>query len=295
MSDLEDEEPTCPCKKEIVNCPLIECDDCKTNYHTVCCGLEGLTPAPVTKLMIKKWKCPRCFKFGEDMPAQNKEPEPTRLNQQIVSDIITIVNSTVEENLKTLLSPENLQKADEGNAAPFIPVTRRRRHNSIQDAIQEQREEEVLIDKKKDNLIIYGVPEAATEDKKEEMLEDYRKIKKAYEGKATVNKEDLHHITRLGKKENNKVRPIQITLASQNKRKELLTKNMNLKFLEDDTSTNIYVSPDRTKKQREADKLLRQELKHRKKNEPNLVIRNSKIVSFRPDAQDYPTWASLFE
>ena len=103
-------------------------------------------------------------------------------------------------------------------------------------------------------------------------------------------------MTRIGIKNNSKTRPIQITLSSQDARKTLLTKNKDLKLLENNISTNIYVSTDRTKKQREADKELRDELKRRKGlGETNLVIRNNRIVPFRERAQGPSTWASLFE
>ena len=110
-----------------------------------------------------------------------------------------------------------------------------------------KKEEEILLDKKKDNLMIYGMPESNIEEKKEEMIEDFRKLKKAYEEKVELKEDDLKHITRIGTKGNGKIRPIQITLSSQNKRKELLTNNMNLKLLENNISTNLYVSPDRTR------------------------------------------------
>lgn len=292
MSGSEDEdEPTCPCRKEIPNITFIECTECETAYHPACCGLDGITKAVISKIMMKNWRCPRCFKFPEDIPTQKEEK--TKLSPQTVSEIITIVNSTVEENLKTLLSSENLKQADE-NAEEFTLVTGRKRHNSIQLAIKEQREEEILIEKKKDNLIIYGMPEIASDDKKDEMLEDFRRIKKVYEGKTEVKNEDIKHITRLGRKEADKIRPIQIILVNQNKRKELLTKNSKLKLLENDTSTNIYVSTDRTKNQRKADKALRDELKRRRETTPDLIIRNNRIVPFRPAAQVSPTWASLF-
>ena len=69
---------------------------------------------------------------------------------------------------------------------------------------------------------------------------------------------------------------------------------MKLKLLEDDVSSNIYVSTDRTKKQREEDKKLRDELKRRKLTEPNLVIRNNRIVPFHQAAQGSCSWASVF-
>ena len=184
--------------------------------------------------------------------------------------------------MRTLLSPEDHddtnsdteetpEAAADGDETNFTEVKRKkakqrdeRQQKCMQKALEEQREEETLIEKKKDNLIIYGMPETNTDDKEEELLEDYEKLKKVYEGKVNVAEEDFTHMTRIGKKETNHTRPIQITLANQEKRKELLTKNMNLKLKVNNESTPIYVSTDRTKKQREDFKKLREELK--KKN-----------------------------
>ena len=299
--DIEDETSVCPCRKEIPGSLWIVCGECETGWHPACCGLDGLTQSPINKLIGKKWKCPRCFKFPEGIPgtannAENKKP----ISDETLSEIVSIVSSTVEENLKTLLSQENLSPEDsiEGPSDEgFTEVNRRRRQqqNSIQKAIEEQRQEEILIEKKKDSLIIYGMPETDTEDKKQEMLEDFRRIKLVYNGNEELAKEDITYNTRLGKKDRSKIRPIKITLANQEKRKELLTKNKNLQLLENNTVTNIYVSTDRTKKQREADKLLRDELKIRRLTDKNLVIRNNKIVPFRQEAGGFTSWASVLE
>lgn len=311
--DDDDNEPTCPCGVERPNTLMLECTDCETYYHTVCCGLSGLTQMPINKLINNNWRCPKCFVFPETIQTAVAK---TKLDEDTVTSIVTLVHSKVMESMKTLISQENIRNHSEESDSDdtestdeaqeqtpgegtFQPTraqakrNRRKRANAnIQKAIQEQREEEILIDKKKDNLVVYGMPESDTEDKKAEMLEDYRKIKKAYDGKVNVEKEDITHLTRLGKKGTNP-RPIQFTLASQDKRKELLTKNMNLKLMENNESIQIYVSTDRTKKQREEYKTLRAELKERKKTNPNLCIRNNKIVPFRDAAQETKTWAEI--
>ena len=295
MSDSDEEDPIipCPCGTLVTNTFTIECNQCKAEWHLKCCGLSGLTKKPIENLEKNQWKCPTCFE-----PAihnqQAKKSSPV-LTQAVVENIVTIVNSTIEANLKQLLSPENLTEDTATVAEEFQTVQHRRREKSMQKVLEEQREEEILIEKKKDNLVIYGIPEPNLEDKKEEMLEDFRKLKKAYSDRVELKEEDIGHITRIGIKENNKIRPVQISLKSPNKRKDLLTKNMNLKLLENNISTNLYVSPDRTKKQREADKELRAELKRRKDGgEANLVIRSNKIVPFQDRAQVTQTWASLF-
>ena len=198
--------------------------------------------------------------------------------------------------LLQLLSAENLTEDTTSIAEDFTLVQTRRRETSFQRVLADQKEEETLIEKKKANLIIFGMPESNLEDNKEELLADFRKLKKVYADRVELKKEDITHMTRIGMKNNSKTRPIQITLSSQDARKTLLTKNKDLKLLENNISTNIYVSTDRTKKQREADKELRDELKRRKGlGETNLVIRNNRIVPFRERAQGPSTWASLFE
>ena len=224
-------------------------------------------------------------------------PKKTSISRETIDNIVSIVNSTVENNLNVLLSAENLNEEnpnEDGETVeePFTLIQSRRREKSIQKVLEDQREEDLLIENKKDNLVIFGMPESNTEDKKEELLEDYRKIVMIYDGKAEIQQEDLKHMTRIGAKSNGKIRPIKITL-NPNKRKELLTRNRDLKLLENNTITKIYVSTDRTKKQREADKVLREELKRRKQTDPNLVIRNSKIVPFHERAQTTTTWASI--
>ena len=302
----EEDEPTCPCKKKLPNTVLmLECTECETYYHTICCGLTGLTQMPINKLIANHWKCPRCFRFPEEIPVEAETKVKTNLDEATVSSIVSLVNSTVMKSLKTLISPEINEDSDTeeeetletaAEEAPFLQVIRnkrnKRQHESIQKAIEEQREEETLIEKKKDNLIIYGMPESDTNDKKKEMIEDYKRLKMIYEGKVEIAEENITHMSRLGIK-GTTTRPIQITLADQTKRKQLLTNNMNLKLKKNNESIPIYVSTDRTKKQRLEFKKLREILKERKKTDPNLMIRNNKIVPFREAAQETQSWAEI--
>lgn len=292
MPDGDNESKPCPCGTTIEDTFKIECRECKAEWHLICCGLEGLTQRPITTLESKGWKCPSCFEPA--IHVQTTKKTAPVLTQDTVNNIVTIVNSTVEANLKQLLSPENLTEDRTAFAETFTLVQNRKREKSIQKVLEDQKEEETLIKKKEDNLIIYGMPESNLADKKDEMKEDYRRIKQVYIERVELQEQDLKHITRIGIKGNDKIRPIQITLSSQHKRKEILTNNMNLKLLENHVSTNIYVSTDRTKKQREADKEMRAELKRRKEQGENLTIRNNKIVPFRERAQT-TTWASLFD
>ena len=148
--------------------------------------------------------------------------------------------------------------------------------------------------KKKMNLTFFNFKEEHHENNEDLMLDDFNKIQSAYEGRVVIVEKDISHITRIGKKQHDKVRPILVTFKSEEVKMQMLRKSKDLKLVSDEGEiTKVYAAPDKTQKQREHEKLLRDEIKERVgKGEKNLVIRNEKIVPFRPAAQK--SWASLF-
>ena len=183
------------------------------------------------------------------------------------------------------------------------PVESEETRNKIEQVINDQKvekgrlDEERLKEKKKNNLMIYNIPEEEFEDTMLRMEDDFKKLKETYaEKNITVTEKDLVQINRIGEKRRDHVRPVVITLVNQEKRMELLTNNKNLKLKHEHEVINIYVATDKTPKQRDAEKILRDELNRRKDaGETDLGIRNNKIVKSVPfpgGAQQ--SWASRF-
>ena len=172
---------------------------------------------------------------------------------------------------------------------PPVPATEGSEENNtkIDKVIKDHKEEkeklneERLKEKKKNNLMIYNIPEGEFEDSMERMIDDFNKLKKTYEDKGiALTEKDLLQINRIGVKKDDHIRPIVVTIAKPEKRMELLTKNQNLKLKHDHEVLNIYVSIDKTPKQREADKKLRDQLTLRRDGgDENIGIRNNKIVT----------------
>ena len=83
---------------------------------------------------------------------------------------------------------------------------------------------------------------------------------------------------RLGKATPNKIRPLLINTANVDTKMNVLKSAHCLRLIT--KFNNIYVSPDRTRQKRESFRKLRVELKQRKEGgEPNLIIRNGRIVT----------------
>ena len=106
----------------------------------------------------------------------------------------------------------------------------------------------------------------------------------------------------MGDHKPNQIRPIRITLADTQKRSDILRNNKdlklykeestcNLEFCEDeDPHTHIYVTTDKTRKQRDEDSKLRTELKRRRVTENDLLIRNGRIVK---KSTTYARWSEI--
>ena len=137
---------------------------------------------------------------------------------------------------------------------------------------------------------MYGVPETE-EDKSKLMIADFNIIKHLYSPKVTIASKDLKQILRLGNKKLNQIRPIKLTFVDMQKRLDVLRNNKDLKiyseefddceadFCDDDKKhKHIYITTDKTKLQRQEEKKVREELKRRRETEPNLIIRNGKII-----------------
>ena len=93
-----------------------------------------------------------------------------------------------------------------------------------------------------------------------------------------INKVNIDKVTRLGKLVKEKPRPLLVTLVDNSVRRQILR---NAKTLRNSTTyKKVFISPDLTPKEREANKNLLEELRRRKQaGEVNLIIKRGKIIS----------------
>ena len=139
--------------------------------------------------------------------------------------------------------------------------------------------------RKANNICIFNVPESNNENHENRFQEDVKKVKEILNEHVKLKKEDVISLYRIGyAKNSSKPRPIVLKLSNLELKLTIL-KLRNLKWQDN----NIYINPDRTKKEQEEHRKLLSELHARKaKGEENIMIRNGKIVAripFRPDSQ----------
>ena len=143
------------------------------------------------------------------------------------------------------------------------------RQQKLDEEVKQQKnekEEEKRREVRENNLIVYGIPEES-EDDTEQMKADFTNVKELYQHKVDITANHITQIIRLGQKKENHARPIRLTFSSENKRLEVLRNNKDLKLEHEsfeicsadfcdvrEKHKHIYVSPDKTKQQRENEK-----------------------------------------
>ena len=148
--------------------------------------------------------------------------------------------------------------------------------SSVTSAIDEYMDRE----KRKCNLILYTIPETTTSvesaDGVKKDSETFKELVSSIMDKGISNLQITKAI-RLGKLPSVNPRPLLISVRDELCKREILRSAY--KSSKIPKWSNIYVSPDYTCKEREANKVLHEELKRCKENgEVNLGIRNGMIV-----------------
>jgi hypothetical protein len=148
-------------------------------------------------------------------------------------------------------------------------------------------EEQVEVEKRKCNLVIWNLKESAKTEIEEKKRDDLAAVKLLLSKVVEIEEGEVVEPVRLGKGTQVGTRPrmLRVTVKSEDKKKEILRKAPELNANIRDQAKRVYINPDYTQKQREQQKKLRDEKKRRTDaGEQNLAIRNGKIVQLKPRA-----------
>jgi hypothetical protein len=240
----------------------ISCDKCGSWYHQKCAGLNnqefkclGKQNSPIL------WFCPEC----QPMLRQQSQTDHT-VNGKL--DTILTLLTTLNTRIATL----------ETRDAASTEYIDKRIDEKVHDAFREEMDKE----RRKCNLIIHGLEENANGDLSEQKLQDEGRVKDAlYSIKAELTAVPTE-LTRLGEKKPGRIRPVRITVNSITAKRDILSKARLLR--ENASFDNVYIGPDLTFKEREANTVLVKELKTRRDaGERNLMISRGKIIA-KPQA-----------
>ncbi len=264
----------------------IKCERCHGTFHLSCSGIpkeayEAIKAAAQLTNFI--WCCDACRPEVRQAIAKLEFIES---KVEKVEEKLEEWEVVVNKRLKVLEERMEKKNKEEGEKLKII-------QKKTQD-IEEEKEK----DRRRDNLILYNIPESASQNIAERIRNDWESIKQIFERKGLqLDQKKFKNIYRLGREQTlGKTRPLLIRFVSQEAKKEILKFCNDLKFLKENESIPIYYSMDLTVKEREERKKLVEELKRLKeKGQKNLGIRNGKIVTILESRPQHISWASLFK
>lgn len=200
---------------------------------------------------------------------KTQENEQNELNEKFKS-YANAVSNHIEQNLeknKTISSINNNLKSVKDNIETNIV----------------QQDEERAKKQKINNIILFNIPESSTGDEGTDYENDIIKLKNIFKDKIQLQKEDFKKIYRKEtRNKSSRPRPIIIQFTTTEKRNESL-RIRNLAYTDPSKEKHfIFIHPDRTKQEQDEHKVLVNKLKERKKEDPDLIIRNGKIVKKTP-------------
>lgn len=132
-------------------------------------------------------------------------------------------------------------------------------------------------ERRKNNIVISGVPEKEDGNAEERKEWDEEKAEKLFDELAGLNSEDFMKTYRIGKTDSKKPRLLKVICRNDEIKRDLLTKAKDLRSMSG--YEGVYVNPDQTPLQQRQSKALREEYKRRKELGEEVLLRRGKIIS----------------
>ena len=249
----------CPiCNKEVVDSDkALCCCKCKQWKHATCLKMSNNVFNVLSKQTSTMWFCPdECIKEAEEV---FNGPD---------SEKLTALNNKVDLLLKSFSHLKLVQDNQE-------EILDRKIEEKVKEVLQEQKE----VERRKLNLLLFKAPEAAEDASKEEEKNHDLLVMNDILTEMKIET-PVSNVTRHGKRSKDKARPLQITVPSIEVKNKILKNAKLLKQSTDENIKKVFISPDRTPRQRKELKTMLAEVIKRRADGENVALIDDKIKTF---------------
>ena len=288
----------------------LQCEKCEKNCAWICLDCLGLSDEWYDSLKSCStnaqlhWFCRECEKNVFDKCHDTSEivemlkelmshvnTIDAKLDTKADSEAVAVLDQQlqkVEEKVNQVVETNTVDEAKQNHSEDRVSVDVATVSNCVDEIVraklQEDREEEKEIEKRKTSVIIHGLTESQGQTADERIQEDNEQIEELFH-KLDLDTVSVDKIVRLGKRPETsdaKPRPVKVSLASEEQKTEVLIKAKNYIRKREGASNGIFIHQDLTPSQRMRRQELVKELKRRQsQGEQNLMIINWKIVERR--------------
>ena len=241
------------------------CERCDCWVHASCAGIEN----EVYDIFFKKGsRLPGVRFFCKS--CDNKVTEVIEKCSTLEQDTLTLKNEMVD--VKAQLATINETIKTQVN-------------DKVSDIMDDKRE----IERRKMNLIVFGLPESKPDENDKTVWDTEKKIQKDIEEISNIISEDIGvalsprtgiiDARRIGGPKPGQPRPLKIEFRDLNTKRDVLSNAKKLRLSDKETCKKLYINPDLTEKQKKADSELRKEMWKRRGDGENVIIRRGAIVT----------------
>lgn len=219
----------------------------------------------------------------------NLELKISNMESSILNSVKSTIQCEVDKQVKSSIQPisektDRIEAIVDSTRADMSEYMKKSQvDDHVAKLIQEMRTEDKERERRKPNLIIYQIPEQEGPDELTKNNKDLTDVRSTFE--VAIGEEartvGIKLVKRLGIRSanNDTPRPILVSMVIVDKKFHILKNSY--KLANHQTLSSRRIVPDRTVKERNDYKKLRAELVA--KNDPNLVIRQGKIVRKTPN------------
>lgn len=252
------------------------CDMCDEWFHSGCEKVNKELYLILKKYKELDWYCRECK--GQ---MRNATLEVKKIRQELEEVRQAMQEAKAQNNSDGVLKELRDMRKEINNLHRQPPDM-----EAVREYVDERLQEQDEINRKRKNLVLYNVPESTRQRGEERQDEDMGKCIDLIENSLQFEKDSIQvtKVMRLGYQREGKIRPMLIKLGCEEEKFEILRRAKYLKDETDPMKKKIGIAPDLTKKQREHDYQLRQELKQRRdQGETGLYIKNGQLFKARED------------
>lgn len=253
----------------------VMCQKCNQWTHQLCANLNNQEMKALEKGRHNiMWFCNACtaevVKFLKGVPTHSTERK-AHVDSVGLQEVVMKLDHVAETMNKMAEQMAKREKV-------FESVVERKVNQYM-----EEKDEKV---KRECNIILHNIQESVSDDTEERKRYDASSVDDVLDYLEIAVPQEAMKPVRLGKKnaDSDKPRLLKVTLDSIETKKQVLSKAKTLKNSSRSDLQKVYVSPDLTPKEREANRKLREELKVRRDKGDDVMIRNGKVIEVKSDS-----------
>ena len=293
----------------------VQCNVCFKWYHALCQTLTSVALEALKKFKGLAWICHECDthlksgmigilqpsnSFDDERLTRlvytveqqsNKIESMTKCYKQLCCDIQTSQKHLIEST-QTHLNEHQEKEKQSIQEVSFADIVKgscdeivSKITSTIEGMPQGMGKEALEREKRKCNVVVHNLPESQAESSKARSDEDIRNVMDIVKDELRVYARIVGAF-RVGQRQRDRPRLLIVKFETEAAKWDVVRYARHLQHSH--KWGNIYINPDLTKDERQAGKLLRQELDKRRKNGgKDLVIRNKRIIQVEGSDEKY--------